>query len=537
MRKMLRWIVGTLVLGLTMAGVHPLLTAQGQESTIVYGLSTTPTGVFHPLLSDSIYDSAVNSVVYDSLLKIDEDLAFQPSLAESYEVSEDNLTLSFILREGLTWSDGEPLTAEDVAFTFTAMADPDYQGAHYGFVEKIVGSGDYQAGEADTISGITVLDDRTLEVQFEAAYAPSLTNLGTVGIIPQHIWSEIPDSEWKNNTDLANFVGSGPFKLEAFEPGQFVRFAANDNHHQEVLTDQLVYRVVNEDTVIGDLQSGEVHIFDVSNFKQEEKDQLQDQGFTIYSHENPMLQVMGVNMTAEKLQDKTLRQALVHAINRQGMVDSLLEGNGRVVNTTVLTSSWAYPGDEALNAYEYDPEKAKAMLEEAGYEYVDGILHKEGEPFTLDLIAPTGNEMRELSAQIIQQNLKDIGIEVTIQSMEFPAMMDIIFAEDKTYELFLMGSNQPVDPDSSAYWHSEGAWNMTGFSHDRVDELLSQGTLLVDPEDRQAIYKEFAQIINEELPFIYLYSQNVDLAVSDTIEGFTPSVFRDFAGAASWKIK
>lgn len=511
------------------------MVAAQEPTSIVYGISTTPTGIFNPVLTDSIYDEAVCALVYDSLLTVDEKLNFEPVLAESYEVSDDNLSVTFKLKEGLKWSDGQDLTTEDIQFTLESLADKDYQGANYGFVEHVKGANQYHEGKADQIEGIEI-DGNQIKLTFDTPYAPALTNIGTLGIIPKHIWSKLPMVEWKENKDLKNFVGSGPFKLDEFNEGQFVKVSKNDNYHEDVKTDQIILKVVNEDALTAELKNNEVDIADVSNLKNADKEILKESGFSIYSHENNMIQVMGVNMTSAKMQDKSLRQAMMMAINRQAMVDQLLEGNGTIANTTILKSSWAYPSEDQLNQYEYNVEKAKTLLEEAGYNYEGDLLYKDGEQITLNLICPTGNAMREKTAQIIQQNLKEIGIEVTIESMEFPAMMDTIFAEDKKYEAFMMGSNQAIDPDTSAYWSSEGAWNMTGFSNEKADELLKEGQSKVDIEERQPIYQDFGALINDELPFLYLYNQNVEIAANEKIKGFNPSVFRDFSQAHLWEI-
>lgn len=527
----------SLILSLCLFAFHPnSIQADTKEDSLVYGINTTPTGVFNPLLSDSIYDSAVCGFVYDSLLKMDKEMKLQPGLAESYEVSKDNLSLSFTLRKGLKWSDGKDLTPEDVRFTLESLADKKYDGASSGFVDKLKGAKDYTDGKADHIEGITI-EGNVIRLTFAKPYAPALTNIGTLGIIPQHIWSKIDISEWKKNKDIKKFIGSGPYILDQFKEGQFVKFSANPNYYEKVKTPKVIMKVVNEEAVLAELKNGSVDIADVSNLKQTDKDGLKKDGFAIHSHENPMIQVMGLNMTSKKLQDKNLRHAMMYAINRKGMVDQLLEGNGEVASTTILKSSWAYPEKDQLNDYSYDLKKAKKILTDNGYSYKKDVLYKDGKAVTLKLICPTGNVMREKTAQIIQQNLKELGIKVTIDAMEFPAMMDIIFAKDKKYEAFMMGSNQAIDPDTSAYWSSKGAWNMTGFANDEADKLLEKGNSVLNLDERKAIYQDFGKLINDELPFLYLYNQNVQIASNKRVSGFNPSVFRDFSNAHEWAIR
>ena len=251
-------------------------TSGKHKDTIVYGISTSPSGVFNPLLADSKYDDAVDSVVYSSLLKLDKNQNVEPDLAESYKVSDDNLKITFKLKKDLNWSDGQKLTAKDVEFTLKSLAHKDYQGANYNFVKSIVGAEDYNAGKSKEIQGIKVVDESTIELTFVKAYSPALINIGTTGIIPEHIWKDVEPAKWKTATDkLKKPVGSGPFKLESFTEGSEVKFVKNDNYYAgKPKTEKLVYKVVNDDTVGAELKNGGVDIADVSNLKDADRKEL-----------------------------------------------------------------------------------------------------------------------------------------------------------------------------------------------------------------------------------------------------------------------
>lgn len=521
-------------------------TASKEKDTIVYGISTSPSGVFNPLLTDSVYDDAVCEMVYSSLLKLDNELNLKPSMAEKYEISSDQKTITFKLKKDLKWSDGKPLTSKDVAFTFKSLASKDYQGEHSDYVSKVQGVDEYKEGKSDNISGIKTPDESTIELTFAQPYDPALTNLGTTGIIPEHIWSKVPENKWKESKDLmSNPVGSGPFKMLSFTEGQDVKFEKNkDFFGGEAKTDKLVLKVISEDTVASDLKNGDIDLADVTNLKKADVEALEKDGFKTYKHQNTIFQYMGLNYRNPIFKDIKVREAILTAIDRQGMVDKLIEGNGEVKNVPMLSSSWAYPKDAKLNEYKYDKEKAKKLLNEAGYTEKDGVMtNSEGQKLSFKLDVPTGNSVREQTAQIIQENLKEIGIKVELNKMEFPALMEKVVGNHE-FDMYMMGNNLSADPDLTAYWSKDSVsdkkgemgWNISGFTTPELDQMLAEGAGTTDKEARKVAYKKFAEYMNEQIPWMYLFEQNVQIATNPKLEGFNPSVFRDFAEAENWKL-
>lgn len=516
------------------------------KDTIVYGISTSPSGVFNPLLTDSIYDDAVCEMVYSSLLKLDNEQNLKPYMAEKYEISPDQKTITFNLKKDLKWSDGKPLTSKDVAFTFTSLANKDYQGEHGEDVAKIVGAKEYKEGKADKVSGIETPDDSTVKISLTQPYGPVLTNLGTTGIIPEHIWSKVPEGKWKESKDLMDKpVGNGPFNLVKFTEGQDVKFKRNDDFFSgKAKTENLVLKVVSEDTVAADLKNGDIDLADVTNLKKADVEALKKDGFKIYKHQNTLFQYMGLNYRNPIFKDKKVREAIMTAIDRQGMVEKLIEGNGEVKNVPMLSSSWAYPKDAKINDYKYDTEKAKKLLNEAGYTEKDGVMtNAEGQKLSFKLDVPTGNSVREQAAQIIQENLKTVGIKVELNKMEFPALMEKVVG-NHDFDMYMMGNNLTADPDLTAYWSKDSVsdkkgemgWNISGFTTPELDNILAEGANTTDEETRKAAYKKFAEYMNDQIPWIYLFEQEVEIATSPKLEGFNPSVFRDFAEAENWKL-
>lgn len=518
------------------------------KDSIVYALTSSPTGIFNPLLNDTTYDDAVIDLTYNSLLSFDKNLNPKPELAKSYEISDDNLSITFKLNDNIKWNDGKTLTADDVAFTFTSLADKGYTGSKYGYVEKLKGAKDYHEGSVDKIEGIEVIDKNTIKFTFAEPYSPGLTNLGSIGIIPKHIWGEVPIAQWKDKKDLLTKpVGTGPYEVVSFTEGQDVQLKRNDNYFDgDVKTEKFILKVTNEDTATGELLNGTVDVIDASNLKNKDIKELESEGMDVTSYDSNLVQYMGFNLRDEKFQDKNLRQAFMYALDRNAMVDKLLEGNGQVVDTPMLPSSWSYPDKSTLNNYKYNKDKAKELLKQAGYEDRDnnGIVEdKDGKELVVKLTYPTGNKLREQTAPIIQANLKDIGVKMELENMEFTALMDKVVA-NHDFELYLMGNNLSLDPDPKPYWHStsasdekgNSAWNISSFKNEKADQLIEQGISVSDQKQRKEIYSQFGKLLNDEVPWAYLYSQNIRKAYNPHLKDFKPYTFNDFDNVKDWYI-
>ena len=232
-RKIASLFLSTILLSAALTGCS----SKGAESnksegkdTIVYSMNTAPQGIFNPLISNLAMDHYVESVVYASLMTVNDKGELEAYLADEYKVSDDQKTITYKVKDNAKWHDGEDVTAEDIAFTFTSMASSDYTGGYYGDVENIKGAKDYHDGKSDEIEGIKVVDEDTIEIEFEKVYAPAVTNLGTVQILPEHIWSEVPVGEWTNKTDLLNNpIGCGPYKLTEYKSGSHVKFESSSD--------------------------------------------------------------------------------------------------------------------------------------------------------------------------------------------------------------------------------------------------------------------------------------------------------------------
>lgn len=519
------------------------------KDTIVYSMNTAPEGIFNPLISNINIDKYVTSVVYASLMTVNDKGEQEPYLATESKVSDDMKKITYTLSDKAVWHDGEKVTANDVAYTFKAMADPNYTGGYYGDVQAVKGAEAYHNGEAEDIEGIKVIDDKTIEIEFEKVYAPGVTNLGNVEIIPEHIWSKVDPGEWTKQTELLNNpVGCGPYKLTEYKTGSHVKFeAATDFFGGEVKTPNLVFKAINADTTQAEFKGGNIDIANVEPLRQADIDALTSEGLKTVSYDNYMFTYMGFNLRKESLKDAKVRQAIMYAIDRQSILDNIVEGRGSIVNAPLLPSSWAYPEESELEQYKYDVEKAKSLLKEAGWEDKDGdgiVENANGEKLELTIDCQNDHEVRQKTATAIQESLKAAGIAVEIDTMEYSALMDKAVA-NHDFDLYMMGNTLSLDPDPKPMWDSAAisnepgviGYNIVAYNNPETDKLIEEGNATLDQNERKSIYGEFAKILNRDVPEAYLFCQNVERVYNPGLEGYKPSTFNEFYNVHNWVIK
>ena len=515
------------------------------KDTLNYGISVSPEGKFNPLVSNTQYDGYVNTLVYDSLLKLNSKIELEPSMAEKYEITDEGKKLVFKLKSGIKFHDGNPVTSKDVKFTLESLANPKYEGDLASYVQSIIGFKEFHEGKATELKGVVCPDDNTVEINFDTPYSPALINIGTLGILPAHIWGKIDIDKWgENNEAIAKPVGSGPYKFDSFKVGEFTKLVANEEYHNGApKIKNFVFKVVNEETSSAELINGSIDLAELSNIKADDAKTLNEKGIEVLKYPNSKIQYMGFNLRNKTLQDVKLRTAVAYGIDREALVNGLLEGNGVVINTPMVPSLWSYP-KEGLVEYKFDVEKAKALLKEAGYEDTNGngIVDKGGKDLELTLTVPTGDTIREKTGTIIQDNLSKIGIKVNIEAMEFKAVMQKVVG-DHEFEMYLMGNTLEADPDPTPNWYSTQAtdekgvfgWNIAGFKSKEADNLMDLNRKATVLEERAKILNDFGKLLNKELPWVPLYASDIVKAYNKNLKNYTPNTFAGFYNVEKWE--
>lgn len=508
--------------------------------TVRRAIWSSPPGVLHPALYESQYDSYIISLVYDSMVGVNPKLEFEPAMAEKWDISDDSKSVTFYLRDGLKWHDGKPVTTDDIEFSYKFIAHKDYTGPHYSTINAIKGIEEYHAGNTDQIEGIEIINEKTIKITTEEVYAPFFNDIASTVIIPKHIWNDIPVGEASEATEiLRNPIGSGPFKMEEFVADQYVKLVAYDDYWDgRPYLDSFIIQVANEETSQAQMINGEIEFMDISSMDNDTLGFLEDGGAIVQQFSSDGYQYLGLNNRLDLFKDKKVRQAFAYAIDRQSMVDNLMDGNGTVCNVPLAPGHWAFPDN--VNEYKHNTEKAIDLLKEAGWEYKDGKMYRDGNPVKITLKYPSGNKVRESSAPLIQQNLKDIGIEAELMLMDFGTLLQQVVT-DQDFEMFLMAWSLTPDPDGIGIWHSDytdsGEYNFAGFVNDENDQLLEEGVKYLDIEKRKSIYQDWGKVMNEEMPIVYLYSMNIGRAMSPKLKGTQIYTFSDYYKVNKWYLE
>jgi peptide/nickel transport system substrate-binding protein len=524
----------TLLLVLAGTGV-----AADDEAVLRYAMGTAPSGVFNPAFITNNYDRQIAHVTYEKLVDLMPSLEYEGELATDWSVSDDNRTLTFNLREGVKWHDGEDFTADDVRFTFEFMAHPDYSGSLFSNIAEIEGIQEYKDGTADSISGIEVVDDYTIKITTSNVFAAFLYEIAGQFIIPEHIWSTVSVADAANATDMLRAaIGTGPFKMSEYAPDQYVELVKNEDYWGGTpQIDRFIFVVVNPETQQMQLTGGEIDFLTTTDLNPDTMKFYEDSGMQIHTTliYNGAYQVIEVNNQHPILGNKYVRQALVTAIDRESIVEFIMNGYAVVADTAYPPSSWAYP--EGLNKYPYSPENAIDLLvNEAGWEYTDGTMYADGEAVKFELLYNGDNPIRAQIAPLVQEYWKEIGVELEITSMEFSTLLD--FEATGDYELAMIGNGGGVDPSSvSNELASFGGFNTSLYANEVTDEWFREGATYINVEDRQPIYYQIAQQINEDMPYLFLYHWNEAQVYRSDLVGVQPHNLSNFYKVQDWQFE
>jgi len=456
---------------------------------------------FDPAATYSSWIQSELMLIYDTLVHWGPDGDYYPGLAESWEISEDGKTYTFHLRQDVKFHDGTPFNAEAVKYTFDRI----------GVAKTTIGKG--AEGLMGTYESTEVVDDYTVKVHFEQAFAAFLSSLSDpfLGIV-----SPTAVEKWGDEEFGFHPVGTGPFVFKEFVGGSYRSYERNPdynwapsffNHQGPPYLEDVTVRLIEEGaTRLVALEKGEIHLMDRVPELEVERIEA-DERFQVLRAETPMLpECILLNTQKYPLDDLEVRQAILYAVDQETMVDVLFEG---VYPAAYGPLSPANPGywEGVEEMYPFDPEKAQELLTEAGWEPgPDGIrVDKDGNRLTLDMVYP-GGEFRARSYEYVQAQLREVGIEMTIQELESAAMYEMAVAGENALSQLQWGFADPSG--MRIMWHSENDGTGFNWSHvrdERVDELLEKGEATADLAEREAIYQELQKHIMEEAYMLPLY--------------------------------
>ncbi|MDD6491393.1 MAG: ABC transporter substrate-binding protein [Firmicutes bacterium] len=503
--------------------------AASSVKTINVGVTDSLGGVNPFVIDQTEINKYAVGLMFLPLVELDNDLNFQNMLADSI-TTEDNINFVVHIDDEATWSDGTPVTAADVEYTVRRLASPVVNNTTlmlYAF-EGTDDSGFVEEG-AESISGVQVIDDKT--VQFTSKYPMALTTFENtyaryIHTMPKHIIEKFSEQEllsadWFNHPDVI----SGPFFLTAYDNDHYISYTANADYWKGTpKIDNLNIKIVDASQIYSGLQSGEIDIthHTMTAIPQEDYDSIEalENVTTVYGA--PITNQSAFIQTAN-IPDARVRQALVYAIDRQKLVDELLKGHGEVVDGFLSSASPFF--DETITPISYDPEKAKELLAEAGW---DGSQ-------TLRFYVNSGDSTFVNGAQVLVAQWAAVGIKVEVQTVDLATLMTV--AGSKDYDIMAVQyTYAPVDPYPDVSWLLSGEGSWTGYANDEINEALTGTQLTSDVEEIKALYSTVDKKVQEDVPMFSVYILSAQGAVSNRISGAQPSAYGFFNDVQNWTV-
>ncbi len=481
---------------------------------------------FNPVTTTAFTSlEVINFALFTPLVRHDENLNIVPHLAESWELTDNGVT--FRLRDDVRWHDGQPVTAEDVKFTFDLAKNPESASL-------------LEAAFLTMIESATVIDPRTIRFDFVAPHSQPLEAF-VWPPLPRHRLQDVAPAELGQAPFNREPVGSGPYRFVSWDAGQRLTLEANPDFPQALggrpYLDRVVFRIVPESTTrLTELLTGAIDV----NYSvlPDEAQQIQNQrGVELRHYPGRRFTYLGWNNEREPFRDPRVRRALAMAIDRQQMVDALLFGYGEPAAGMIPPWSPLYAGIDPLP---YDPEGARRLLAEAGWADAngDGIVERAGQPLRFNLMVNTANRLYQDVATVLQQQFRQIGVDMQIRAVEFQTQLRQHRARD--YEAVISNwvlDNFKVDPSpliSCAEARREGSANRAGYCNPQADQLIQAGLRETDEGQARETWSQLSQILQQDQPITFLFWDEELTGVGPRIQGVDTDVRGDLVNIARW---
>lgn len=472
----------------TSSGLDPNATDE-----IVVAIEAAPTNL-DPRLGTDAYSERLGQLLFSKLVRVGPNMEVVPDLAVSWDIPSPTV-YRFHLKPGVRFHDGTPVTAKDVIYTFEWIKKPGNASAHraaYDVIEKMVAE-----------------DDLTVRFELSAPHAPFLVNM-VRGIVPAHLGD---DPEYKQHP-----IGSGPYKLTQYKPGESLHLTAFDDYVDgRPPTDRLTFRIIPEDTVrLLALKRGDVHMV-INALPPDSLDLIaREPHLKVARGPGNNYSYLGFNMQDPLLKIPRVRRAIAHAIDKDTIIDAIYRNQARPATGLLTPEHWAYEAD--VNIPKYDPEAAKKLLDEAGFP-----VPKAGEPRFRLIFKTSQNELTRRIGEVIQQQLKEVGIAMAVRSYEWGTFYgDIKAGNFQLYTLAWVGIAEPDIYYSVFHTDSAppGGANRGRYSNPQVDKLVQAARITPDRAERARLYSQVQQILARELPYVSLWHPEVVVVYDKRLTGF-----------------
>ena len=482
-------------------------------STLHLATSTNPSRL-NPILATDSSSAEIAGFLFNGLVKYDKDSStIIGDLAKKFYFKDD-VTLVFELKQGVKWHDGKLFTAKDVLFTYQTLISP-----------KIVSP--YSAGFR-FVKSVKMIDAYTIEVVYKKPYFKALETW-MMGILPEHILKD--DKNLMSSKFNTKPIGTGPYKLSQLEYSKNIELTAFDEYFEgRAKIDKISFHVIADPlTRFLMLKSSALDIGTVEPmaYERQLKKEFFDK-FNIYEDITHSYTYLGFNLRLEKFKNPDVRKALSLGINRQKIVDILFFSHAKVCTGPFLPGTTAF--NEKVKAPMQNQKEAKELLKKAGY--------TKEHPFTFEIVTSNSSPIRPYAAEIIQYQLKQIGVKVTLRVMEWQAFLNMVVFPHK-FDAVLLGWGLSSTPDPYMFWHTDsdkkGGFNLVGYNNPKIDKMIEDSQTIIDRKKLGKLWQKMFKIITDDNPYLFLYIPNSITAANKKIKNIEPSLSGIWHNYIKWE--
>lgn len=504
--------------------------AKDRKDTLIIG-TTAPKGVFNPLFATSTYDTNIARTMYERLLVADEKGQPIPRLAESYNVSEDGMTITYKIRKDANWSDGTPVTSKDVELGWKILADASYDGQQdvINGSYTVAGIKDYHDGKAENISGIKLVDDKTIEFHLDNYYPFAAQDIASIEVIPSSWYGQLykhGDCSGLKSTYTEPGPVSGAYKLTKYEKGQEVDMEANNSFYLGApKIKKLIWKVDTTDNVLQLLKAGEIDMDSVIS-NNDNIDEVESAGFLGYKHyPSNSYSYIALNQALPQFKDVEVRKALTIGLDRKKIIQTEYDKYAKVINIPESSVAWTYK--EPKETYDYDLEKAKKILDDAGWKVgSNGIREKNGVKLSCHFVCPTGSAFYSTLLSVLDHDWKELGVDYTGEQIDFNAL--ITKTDNKDFDAYSMAWSLNPIPGGETLFPTGASQNYNSYSNTKIDKLTKDIAAEHDKDKIKELYGQYYDELNATLPYTCLAQGIATYVISGRVKGIEASSYVPF---------
>ncbi|MBC2394785.1 ABC transporter substrate-binding protein [Clostridium acetobutylicum] len=441
------------------------------------------------------------------------------------------------MKDNVKFSDGTPLTAQDVEFTFTYLCDKLCSSITFDpSTVDIKGWKDYYDGKANKVAGIQIKDSNTISFQLEKQNTSAIYSLARTLVLPKKYFGKYYKQGDVSSIEAAGDkpIGSGQYIFKGSKSCEEYDFEANPNYWRgKPKVKKVILKVTNQNNAMQMIKNGEIDLNEIKPNDENIEEIKSFQFADLVTFPANVYGYIGININRDMFKDKRVRQALTYGLDRESIVKNIFGNYGLICNEPQSIASWNYNND--VNKYKFNTSKANKLLDDAGWKIGnDGVREKDGKKFQIHYLASAENPVNDILVPIMKENYKKLGVEVLVDSMDFTSVN--VKVQNNDFDMFFMAGSLSANPDQSVVFKTGGAQNFFGYSNKELDKEMCNSLKEQDFDSRKKDYQKVWKIINDDMPTIFMYQRNDMWAISSRVKGIDITPYKDFT-ASLWKAK